>query len=167
MRNLLVALRSRGRLQAVVSAVVVVLGSVLVAAAPPASASSSQSGAASVSPYEWNIAKSTRTIGGRVCPTFVVGSRPRAIACFKRDGDKLYVMDTGPADGLSATGVWKNYVGGKLHRQGACVNKLGTGHWGLCDKNFKEGSTIRLYACNYNSGNNTWHGCSKSLKFKA
>jgi len=160
----LITVMSRGRLRAVMAVLVALLGSVLVGAAP---ASASSSRAAPIDPlYEWNIAKRANPPAGLICPTLRVGGENRVFACFERDGDKIWVLDTGRGDGRSATGAWKNYVNGRLYRHGACVNKLGTGNWGVCDKNMRESSTIYMYACNYETSDNTWHGCSAGQPYK-
>jgi hypothetical protein len=150
------------------------LAAAVVAAAPTgASASTAAAGPASVtavalapavSAYEWNTAASwsAPSLPDSDCIT-MTGAK----ACFEPHGDYLWVEDT-KADGHSATATWNNYIytgsSWELWRQGSCVNKLGAGTWGLCNKDFDEysedGSYIDLYACVYDSGDGTWHGCS-------
>ena len=117
-----------------------------------------------VSAYEWNTAASwsAPSLPDTDCIT-MTGAK----ACFEPHGDYLWVEDT-KADGHSATATWNNYIytgsSWQLWRQGSCVNKLGTGKWGLCNKEFDEysddGSYIDLYACVYDAGDGSWHGCS-------
>lgn len=71
-----------------------------------------------------------------------------ATACFKPNGDDFFVKDT-KADGHAAAADWlySNYA-----RTGACVNTLGSGTWGVCNKDFTEGQQIRLAASVYEQG---------------
>jgi hypothetical protein len=129
--------------------------------------------ASAVQPYEWDTA--------------VVGSAPSSYpaglcngitggwACFERTGDKLWVDDWS-GDGWSVTASWVNYLMNEAghwvaYRQGSCVNKLGTGHWGVCNKDFYEdgtspnalggaGSYLTVYACLYHSTTGEWGGCT-------
>ena len=67
-------------------------------------------------------------------------------ACFAAGGDLIYVKDT-VADGDGVQGHWQNYTGGtEPYRTGVCLNGLGYGHWGVCNKDFIEGSEIELRA---------------------
>lgn len=114
--------------------------------------------------YEWDIAKKGTRPPGLECESLHLGPGRRTQTCFEPHGDKIWVLDDYP-DGKSATGAWNNYLNGSLYRRGACVNKLGDGEWGVCNKNFYEPggglvSEIDLYACNYETEDNTWHGCS-------
>jgi hypothetical protein len=72
-----------------------------------------------------------------------------ARVCLKSTGDLIYVYDES-ADGRSAVAQWHtpNYP-----RWGSCVNKLGKDHWGVCNKNFAEGTGIALNAAVYDNGN--------------
>lgn len=94
-----------------------------------------------------------------------------AAACFQKYGDVLWVEDTA-SNGASASVYWENYLWNGsswvFWRQGKCVNSLGNLHWGKCDKDFYEDSTlnplgsrgsgIRVYPCNGNdcSGSYLW-----------
>jgi hypothetical protein len=71
-----------------------------------------------------------------------------AYACFKPYGDVLFIKDT-RADGHAAVAEW-GIVG---NRWGSCVNTLGSGSWGKCNKNFPEGKFLDLSAARYDSGN--------------
>ncbi|MEV5601527.1 hypothetical protein AB0L33_08810 [Streptomyces sp. NPDC052299] len=64
-------------------------------------------------------------------------------------GDWFKVYDT-EKDGYSAVVEWRDVDG---TRKGACVNKLGGGSSGACNKNFPEGHEIQFRAALYNNGN--------------
>lgn len=72
-----------------------------------------------------------------------------ADVCFKADGDLIYVFDP-TVDGKSAVAHW-HY--GSYARWGSCVNKLGGGKWGICNKNFAEGTTVYFQSAVYDNGN--------------
>ncbi|MFF9771884.1 hypothetical protein ACF1GT_35840 [Streptomyces sp. NPDC014636] len=124
--------------------------------------------------YEWDTAVSGSK-PPQDCLDGVV-AMTGAKACFERYGDVLWVEDTA-ADGHSATNSWSNYLfdssgNGHLYRQGSCVNKLGAGHWGYCNKDFYENSTPTPYGtgseidyagCVYDSEDGTWHGCTWTI----
>jgi hypothetical protein len=107
--------------------------------------------------YEWNVAVAGSVPSGLHCT-----ERAGAKACFQPNGDKWWVKDT-KADGHSATASWENYLcdGSEcdLYRDGSCVNELGSGEWGVCNKNYYEGSIVLWQACVYDAGDGTWHGC--------
>ncbi|GAA3829250.1 MULTISPECIES: hypothetical protein [Amycolatopsis] len=63
--------------------------------------------------------------------------------CYQPYGDLFYVRDT-KANGQAAEVRWYNNLNGAPYRQGTCRNNLGSGHWGVCDKDFREDSTIRF-----------------------
>ncbi len=127
-------------------------------------------------PYEWDTAvaadsnPTTDVLGN--C-TDMVGAK----ACFERHGDRWWVLDT-DGDGHSATASWENWLldgsSSVLWRNGSCVNKLGKGHWGVCNKDYYEdgsvnvfgsrGSALEWQACVYDSKDGTWHGCSDVLE---
>ncbi|GAA3254328.1 hypothetical protein ACFO1B_51335 [Dactylosporangium siamense] len=69
--------------------------------------------------------------------------------CFKPYGDELYVRDL-RADGYAAVLEWNMPENG---RRGSCVNNLGSGTWGLCNKDFPEFTRIYFNAARYNRGN--------------
>lgn len=81
--------------------------------------------------------------------------------CFEANGDILWVKDT-VSDGYAAIASWENYLrdtsgNWQFYRHGECDNKLSAGHWGYCNKDFYEdtslneygghGSGLRLYPC--------------------
>ncbi|MFJ3086742.1 hypothetical protein [Streptomyces sp. NPDC086838] len=66
---------------------------------------------------------------------------------FGMDGDYFRVKDT-KADGYSAVVEWSDNHG----RTGACVNAMGSGSDGTCNKNFHEGYTITYRAALYDAG---------------
>lgn len=120
--------------------------------------------------YEWDTASAGSPPSGTTCV-----SMTGAKACFEKNGDKWWVEDT-KADGHSATASWTNYLddgnGYRSYRTGSCVNKLGSGEWGVCNKEYYEsgstntlggkGSVLSWQACVYDSADGSWHGCSSS-----
>ncbi|WP_051366337.1 hypothetical protein [Hamadaea tsunoensis] len=79
-----------------------------------------------------------------------------AKVCYELAGDKWWVQDTAN-DSASAVADWRNYIGGTLYRQGKCINSLGHGKWGLCNKNYYETSGLTVRACviDYSAGDYT------------
>jgi hypothetical protein len=76
-------------------------------------------------------------------------SEPATIeVCYEKNGDRWWVLDL-EADGNSALVYWFNYRGGGAtpYREGFCVNSLGKGVWGRCDKNYYEDSELEAYPC--------------------
>ncbi|GAA4263590.1 hypothetical protein [Dactylosporangium darangshiense] len=73
-------------------------------------------------------------------------------ACFKPLGDLLYVRDI-RADGYAAVVEWTADAPVDSYRDGSCVNNLGSGNWGVCDKDFVEGVTIVINGARYTGGN--------------
>lgn len=69
--------------------------------------------------------------------------------CYQPYGDKWYVYDKA-ADGNSVAANWNDDGSG---RSGACVNKLGAGRWGVCNKNYTEGNDLYFRVGVYNNGN--------------
>jgi hypothetical protein len=45
---------------------------------------------------------------------------------------------------------YENFRGGSLYRQGICVNSLGKGKWGHCNKNYAENSVLNGFPCIWN-----------------
>ncbi|EHR60685.1 hypothetical protein [Saccharomonospora cyanea] len=122
----------------------------LLLALMPATASAAQESPAaggegvSVAEYELDIAVAgTPPSSGLTCRE-ITGAR----VCFEHYGDKWWVRDTA-ADGASAVVLWDNYRNGSLYRQGECQNRLGSGTWGVCNKNYYEDSTLDWLACVY------------------
>lgn len=66
---------------------------------------------------------------------------PNAKVCFQPYGDYLFAYDR-KKDGYSATVDWD--IPGT--RQGQCINKLGAGNWGYCNKDFPENRQITITA---------------------
>ncbi|MFC6019839.1 hypothetical protein ACFP2T_26995 [Plantactinospora solaniradicis] len=73
-------------------------------------------------------------------------------ACFKPLDDLIYVKDT-EADGYAAVVEWSADAPWDNYRSGSCVNKLGAGNWGVCNKNFVEDGNISINGARYNNGN--------------
>lgn len=77
-------------------------------------------------------------------------------ACFEPYGDKIWVYDA-RSDGHAADGYWMNWLvdgtTGKwtAYRDGDCWNSLTAGHWGYCNKDFYENSSLNYYN-GYGSG---------------
>ncbi|MEV5601516.1 hypothetical protein AB0L33_08755 [Streptomyces sp. NPDC052299] len=66
---------------------------------------------------------------------------------FSPDGDYFRVKDT-EVDGYAAVVEWSDNNG----RKGSCVNKLGGGSDGTCNKNFNEDYAVTYRAALYDSG---------------
>lgn len=98
--------------------------------------------------YEWNNAvKSAGPSGDYYC-----ASTTGSLACFKPDGDVIYVKDT-KADGFSAVMRWTTDYG----RWGTCRNALKAGTWGTCNKNFAEKPHyLAFHATRYNGDTGKW-----------
>ncbi|WP_298183229.1 hypothetical protein [Saccharomonospora sp.] len=64
------------------------------------------------------------------------------------------------ADGASAVVYWDNYRDGELYRYGRCENRLGSGNWGVCNKNYYEGSTLEYQVCVQDFSENRIIRCS-------
>jgi hypothetical protein len=155
---------------AVVAVAAVSTPSAASASTPSASTPSAVAVAASASAYEWDTA-----VAAGSPPSFSSSdcvSMTGVKACFEKHGDKWWVEDT-KSDGHSATASWYNLLGVDIvtYRSGSCVNKLGTGKWGVCNKDYYEmttpnpidsrgGSYLDWEACIYDSAAGTWHGCS-------
>jgi len=124
------------KLSAVVAVMIAVLGSLTLAA--PAQAANA---------FEFNHAVSTTKDGCFIYQT------PVGCGDFDSRGDYFLVKDTLP-DGHSAAIYWHNYLPGStaLYRWGSCVNSLGNGQKGQCNKNFQEGSKIEYKVCAFEGG---------------
>ncbi|WP_187284700.1 hypothetical protein [Streptomyces sp. uw30] len=84
-----------------------------------------------------------------------------AYSCFKPEGDLLYIKDT-VKDGYSAVAEW-GYPDGSNGRTGSCVNKLGSGNWGVCNKDFTEGRFLELTSATYVKANLIERGNTRSI----
>lgn len=95
-----------------------------------------------------------------------------AQACFHADGDVWWVNDTA-SNGYAAEARWYDLRGETftddgtilfaVHRNGACVNGLGEGEWGKCDKDYDEMMDDLLWkACNVDSSGGL-HGCTSGI----
>jgi hypothetical protein len=105
------------------------------------------SSASAVNAFEWNYTVDGDVNGSENCAS-VAGGQPQSgiSGCFHPAGDQFWAHDF-QRDGLSAAVYWYNYSDGALYRHGACVEKRGSGESGWCNKNFREGSTIRFKLC--------------------
>ncbi len=124
----------------------------LVAAAPvltaTAQAQTTPRGPETAYSYEWNNAKASAAPTGDYYCAHTTGS----LVCFKPDGDKIYVKDT-KGDHYSAVMRWYTDYG----RWGTCRNALGSGKWGVCDKDFAEQSHYLAFrATRYNGQTKAW-----------
>lgn len=86
--------------------------------------------------------------GSYACNTW----HPDVIVCFRPNGDDIFVLDD-RADGHSAVGEWRLDSTGSHRRTGSCVNQLGKGHWGFCNKDFVEGLRFVYNGARYEGGN--------------
>jgi hypothetical protein len=81
-------------------------------------------------------------------------SEPATVeVCYEKNGDRWWVLDL-ESDGASALVFWFNYrgSGANPYREGFCVNSLGEGVWGQCDKNYYENSGLEGYPCIWDRG---------------
>jgi hypothetical protein len=84
-----------------------------------------------------------------------VSSTPGTCGAFQKEGDKIWVRDI-DTDGHSAVVEWQTFTSnGVLTRQGRCGQTAGAGKAGYCNKNFVEGTPIKLRACTYEWGTHT------------
>ena len=128
----------------IIGASLTILAMVAVSAAVVESPASAVSRAVAVGPSEYEV---DQAVAGTPpsqlpCASAIVG----AAACFDKAGDKIWVKDTA-ADGASAVFKWSALRNGALYRYGMCINSLGNGRWGVCNKNFVEGAAIKGYVC--------------------
>lgn len=141
-------------------------------ATPVSQLAAADSTITSINPYEWNTATASGAPPAGLPCAVTTGAR----ACFEKSGDRWWVLDTS-SDGHSATASWTNWLGDYQngytvdYREGSCVNKLGSGRWGVCNKDYYEDTTPHAYgigsllawqACVYDASAGTWHGCSSS-----
>lgn len=133
--------KMRMLLPAVAALLLALMPATASAAPEPAAA---DRGGVSAAEYELDIAKAgTPPSSGLNCRS-ITGAR----VCFEHYGDKWWVRDTA-SDGASAVVLWDNYRNGSLYRQGECQNRLGSGNWGVCNKNYYEDSTLVWTVCVY------------------
>jgi len=78
--------------------------------------------------------------------------------CYEAYGDRWWVQDQ-DADGASAAVHWFNYRSGSLYRTGLCVNSLGNGEWGQCNKNYYENSTLYGNPCTWDRSESSSADC--------
>jgi hypothetical protein len=73
--------------------------------------------------------------------------------CYEPAGDRWWVQDL-ESDGASALVYWFNYrdSGASPYREGFCVNSLGKGVWGQCNKDYYENSRLEGYLCTWDRG---------------
>ena len=84
--------------------------------------------------------------------------------CYATYGDIWWVYDT-KSDSHSAVVFWE--VGsGSGKRVGQCVNSLGVGHTGTCNKNYTEGLTGRAKVCIEDSDTKKVWECTAYFSFK-
>lgn len=118
--------------------------------------------ASTTAAYEVDTAKKgTPPSSGRSCVS-VTGAQ----ACFEHYGDKWWVRDT-VADGASAVVIWDNYRNGSLYRQGECQNRMGSGNWGVCNKNYYEKSRLDFAVCVHDFSEGKTIRCSKMRQVQA
>ncbi|MFF8499186.1 hypothetical protein ACF07L_00830 [Streptomyces anulatus] len=80
--------------------------------------------------------------------------------CFQHNGDIVWAGDT-KKDGMSAAvGIYTDY--GRAEE--VCVNKLGSGTWATCNKDYREAGDVRLRVLRYDGDTGkfyqpeTWSG---------
>lgn len=108
--------------------------------------------------YEVNVA-----VAGTLPPRsqLVCASVPAVEICYQPDGDHWWVQDQA-ADGASAAVHWENFRGGSLYRYGICVNSLGNGNWGQCNKDYYEDSVLNGFPCVWDRGSGADPVCNSS-----
>jgi hypothetical protein len=128
--------------RSMIAALVAAIGVVLALAAPVTAAAAPSAGEAATAVQANEEDRAVEVDGpprGAECHD-ITGAR----VCFVPDGDQWYVRDT-DEDSASADAVWVNYRNGEIYRTGICRNALGEGKWGVCNKNYFEGSEINYY----------------------
>ncbi|MFI5932913.1 hypothetical protein [Actinoplanes sp. NPDC051494] len=111
--------------------------------------------ASAANAFEFNTASSSSWTGSDWCD--YTGDGYSGIGCFDSVGDHFRIQDA-YADGHSTAVYWHNYLAGSpntLYRWGSCVNSLGAGRIGACNKNFTEGSKIEFKVCLYDNNSVT------------
>ncbi|MEH1129403.1 hypothetical protein [Micromonospora sp. CPCC 206061] len=112
---------------------------------------------------ETDYAVATRAPEGADGVDYFCASHTYVVVCVMPYGDKIYVADL-KKDDYAAVGEWMVETDPyPTIRYGSCVNKLGGGTWGLCDKNFPENKTAYVRAARYNSGKLVDRGLSREL----
>ncbi|MEV4619427.1 hypothetical protein AB0J74_12055 [Asanoa sp. NPDC049573] len=100
--------------------------------------------------YEWDEGPLSEGPTG----TFYCVQTDYSGVCFEPYGDKIFVLDLSSADHASAVARWVTDYG----RWGTCRNAHGAGTWAVCDKDFKEGATLKFRAAQYDGDTGTWWG---------
>ena len=102
---------------------------------------------------------STAKRGAGSCSAVLAGG----YGCFQTYGDVWWVYDT-KSDGHSAVMFWE--VGtGNAKRAGRCVNSMGVGKTGVCNKDYTEGLTGQAKICIQDSDTKQLWGCTKLFPF--
>lgn len=81
--------------------------------------------------------------------------------CYEAYGDRWWIQDQA-ADSASAVVYWENFRGGSLYRSGMCVNSLGNGKWGQCNKNYYENSVLNGFPCVWDRSEDANAVCNSS-----
>jgi hypothetical protein len=110
--------------------------------------------------YEWDYAVAGTVPDGLKCAS-ITGAK----ICYELDGDRWWVKDTS-ADHASAVARWQNYRNGVLYREGGCRNSLGSGEWGVCNKNYYEDSGVYAKVCVVDFSENTERCSADSYIFQ-
>lgn len=113
---------------------------------------------------ETDYAVATRAPEGADGVDYFCASHTNVIVCVMPYGDKIYVADL-KKDDYAAVAEWMvETEPDPSIRFGSCVNKLGGGKWGLCNKNFPENRIAYVRGARYDSGNLVDRGLSRELK---
>ena len=108
-------------------------------------------------------AQAATEVNSAVAPSGQRGSGPcteaigGAWGCYQANGDYWWVYDT-RADGHSAVVEWDLPEFG---RQGQCWNRLGSGHAGVCNKNYPELYAGGFRVCVRDWTTKEYFGCSE------
>ncbi|MFI5932912.1 hypothetical protein [Actinoplanes sp. NPDC051494] len=96
-----------------------------------------------------------KAVATSAIPPVCIGlGSPGGCGFFVSDGDHFFVKDS-LSDGHSAAIYWHKYLASSpntLYRWGSCVNSLGSGKMGQCNKNFTEGSKVEYKICTFEVG---------------
>lgn len=104
---------------------------------------------------EWNVAVAGSLPSSVNTSTDCV-SITGSTVCYEAYGDRWWVKDTA-ADSASAVADWENIVSTTTDiRNGQCVNSLGNGKWGYCNKNYVENSILFVEAKVYDASEDEW-----------
>lgn len=115
---------------------------------------------ASAADMEWDVATGSWAGNNDWCASWVNPNPGPSTGCFTAAGDVFRVSDD-KADGHSGAVYWQNMTanGSSVYRQGACVENRGNAHGGSCNKNFAEGTRVRIRSCTMEWATKSQYAC--------